>query len=153
MATPLRMPDLGTVEGEVTLVRWLKQVGEKVAKGEAIAVIETDKVTMELESDYDGTLLAIVHRDGDVVKATNTIAWVGAPGEKVPEEAVGVTAAATPAAAISSSGTASVASAEPGPAMTFTDGKVPATPAARAAAAAAGIPLSSVAGSGPGGAV
>jgi pyruvate dehydrogenase E2 component (dihydrolipoamide acetyltransferase) len=126
----------------------LKQVGEKVAKGEAIAVIETDKVTMELESDYDGTLLAIVHRDGEVVKATNTIAWVGAPGEKVPETAAGVTSAATPGAAISSAG-----SAETGPAMTFADGKVPATPAARAAAAAAGILLSSVAGSGPGGAV
>ena len=140
MAHNVIMPKTGMAMEEGTLVRWLKQVGEKVAKGEAIAVIETDKVTMELESDYDGTLLAIVHRDGDVVKATNTIAWVGAPGEKIPEAAAGATV--TPAAAISSAGSASAASssagpvsagrAETGPARTFEDGKVPATPAARA---------------------
>ncbi len=120
------MPKTGMAMEEGTLVRWLKQVGDSISKGEAIAVIETDKVTMELESDFDGTLLAVVCHDGDVVKATRTIAWIGAPGEKIPTDIE--TATASP-------------------------GKVPATPAARAAAAATGIGLSSVAGSGPGGAV
>ncbi len=124
------MPKTGMAMEEGTLVRWLKKAGDPVSKGEAIAVIETDKVTMDLESDFDGTLLAIVHRDGDVVKATRTIAWIGAPGEKIPADA-GMTS-------------------QP---VTFADGKVRATPAARTAAAAAGIPLSSVDGSGPGGAV
>ncbi|MGO9310370.1 MAG: dihydrolipoamide acetyltransferase family protein [Spirochaetia bacterium] len=118
MAHNIIMPKTGMAMEEGTVVRWLKKVGETVAKGEAIALIETDKVTMDLESDYDGTLLAIVHGDGETVKATLTIAWLGAPGEKVPALE-----------------------------------KVPATPAARASAAEAGIALSSVAGTGPGGAV
>jgi pyruvate dehydrogenase E2 component (dihydrolipoamide acetyltransferase) len=142
------MPKTGMAMEEGTLVRWLKQVGDSISKGEAIAVIETDKVTMELESDYEGTLLAVVCRDGEVVKATHTIAWVGAPGEKIPaipEKA----AEAPPPAAASAPGSAAAAA----PGLSFPDGKVPATPAARAAAAAAGIRLSAVAGSGPGGAV
>ena len=77
------MPKTGMAMEEGTVVRWLKKVGETISKGEAIAVIETDKVTMDLESDYDGTLLAIVHGDGEVVKATHTIAWIGAPGEEI----------------------------------------------------------------------
>ena len=150
------MPKAGMAMEEGTLVRWLKQVGEPVSKGEAIAVIETDKVTMDLESDYDGTLLAIVHRDGDVVKATHTIAWIGAPGEKIPADSE--TAAETPPAAAAAAGTSSTmaasgASTHHAPPAAFANGRVPATPAARAAAAAAGIPLSSIAGSGPGGAV
>ena len=119
MAYNIIMPKTGMAMEEGTVVRWLKKAGDTISKGEAIAVIETDKVTMDLESDRDGTLLAIVHGDGEVVKATHTIAWLGAPGEKVP----------------------SVAEA------------VAATPAARAYAAEEGIALSSVAGSGPGGAV
>ena len=43
MATPLRMPDLGTVEGDVVLVRWLKAEGDAVALGEPLFEVETDK--------------------------------------------------------------------------------------------------------------
>ena len=121
------MPKTGMAMEEGTLVRWLKQVGDPVTKGEAIAVIETDKVTMDLESDYDGTLLSIVHRDGEIVKATHTIAWIGAPGEKIPAEAAA--AAAAPAPAVLPIGTQA-------PVLTSRVGKVPATPAARAAAVA-----------------
>jgi pyruvate dehydrogenase E2 component (dihydrolipoamide acetyltransferase) len=130
MAHSIIMPKTGMAMEEGTVVRWLKKVGETISKGEAIAVIETDKVTMDLESDYEGTLLSIVRGDGEVVPATHTIAWVGAKGETVADE---------PAPA--------------GPAAPAAGGKVPATPAARAHAAAAGIALSSVAGTGPGGAV
>ena len=142
MPNRIIMPKTGMAMEEGILVRWLKQAGEPVSKGEAIAVIETDKVTMELESDYDGTLLAIVRRDGDVVPATHTIAWIGAPGEKIPADAETAPAAA-----------AEATYRERPPAARISGSKIPATPAARAAAAAAGIPLASVAGSGPGGAV
>jgi pyruvate dehydrogenase E2 component (dihydrolipoamide acetyltransferase) len=144
MAHTIIMPKTGMAMEEGTVVRWLKKVGETISKGEAIAVIETDKVTMDLESDYDGTLLAILHGDGEVVKATHTIAWLGAPGEKVPADAEAATE--SPQAAAAEAATAR-------PAAISTDGKVTATPAARAYAAEAGIALSSVAGTGPGGAV
>ena len=128
---------------EGTLVRWLKQPGETVSRGEAIAVIETDKVTMELESEYDGTLLEIVHRDGDVVPVTHTIAWVGAPGENIPADADGQR---HPQPRLQPR---PASPAEHAPGTTFRDGKIPATPAARAAAAAAGDPAGLGCGLGP----
>ena len=103
------MPKTGMAMEEGTVVRWLKKVGDAVSKGEAVAVIETDKVTMDLESDYEGTLLEIVHGDGTVVKATDTIAWIGAPGEKVP--AVTARAASAPASASASASAFAPASA------------------------------------------
>jgi pyruvate/2-oxoglutarate dehydrogenase complex dihydrolipoamide acyltransferase (E2) component len=142
MAHNVIMPKSGMAMEEGTIVRWLKAAGDSVRKGEAIAVIETDKVTMDLESDFEGTLLAILHGDGTVVKATETIAWVGAPGEKIPS----ATAATAPAAVIEKAPPATVAAP-------VQREKVPATPAARARAAEKGIALSAVAGTGPGGAV
>jgi pyruvate dehydrogenase E2 component (dihydrolipoamide acetyltransferase) len=150
MAHTIIMPKSGMAMEEGTVVRWLKKVGETISKGEAIAVIETDKVTMELESDFEGTLLAIVHGDGDVVPATHTIAWIGAPGEPVP---AGAEAAESPPAAGAAAHGPSQASAAAAAPPAAAGGKVPATPAARAYAAKAGITLSSVPGSGPGGAV
>ncbi len=83
MARSVIMPKTGMAMEEGTIVRWLKKPGDTVTRGEPIAVIETDKVTMDLEAEDEGTLLAIVHGDGAVVKVTDTIAWIGAPGETV----------------------------------------------------------------------
>ncbi len=154
MAQNVIMPKTGMAMEEGTVVRWLKMVGDTVAKGEAIAVIETDKVTMDLESDYEGTLLAIIHGDGVVVKATDTIAWIGAAGEKVGDApaAHAVAQAAAPAAT-STLPEAPAAASPSAPTALPAGGKVPATPAARAFAAESGVALSSVVGSGPGGAV
>ena len=147
MALSIIMPKAGMAMEEGTVVRWLKKVGDSISKGETIAVIETDKVTMDLESDYDGTLLAIIHGDGDVVTATHTIAWIGAPGEKIPASAEQV---GSPLSSMAGPGAAAAAA---GPAVPSSGANVAATPAARARAAAAGITLSSVSGSGPGGAI
>ena len=142
MAHNVIMPKAGMAMEEGTIVRWLKVVGDPVRKGEPLAVIETDKVTMDLESDFEGTLVSIVHGDGSVVKATDTIAWIGEPGEEV------VTTSEAPAAAPAPVSEASrPTTGAPAPRT------LPATPVARAQATAAGIDLSLVAGTGPGGAV
>lgn len=131
MAHSIIMPKTGMAMEEGTVVRWLKKVGETISKGEAIAVIETDKVTMDLESDYEGTLLSIVRGDGEVVTATHTIAWVGVKGETVPAAAEAATGSPLPAAAASSpvSPTGHVADgpAPSGSAAPAADGRVPAT--------------------------
>jgi len=147
------MPKTGMAMEEGTIVRWLKKPGDTVTRGEPIAVIETDKVTMELEAEDTGTLLGIVHGDGTVVKATHAIAWIGVPGEKIeaapvqqePGSPHGATAAATP--------TGQAPGAAVGTPLATVSGRVPATPAARRLAAEAGLELSTVKGSGPGGAV
>jgi pyruvate dehydrogenase E2 component (dihydrolipoamide acetyltransferase) len=156
MASRVIMPKTGMAMEEGTIVRWLKKVGDPVSKGEAIAVIETDKVTMDLESEYEGTLLAILHRDGETVPATKLIAWIGAPGDSVDAGAVSEARPAAESAFSEPPAAAPVQDAPQRPASMQARapaGKVPATPASRRLAAESGIVLARVAGSGPGGAV
>jgi len=79
------MPKLGQSEETVKIVRWRKQVGETVAKGDVLFEIETDKALLEVESFYAGTLLKIVAGEGVTVPVQSTVAFVGDPGEPVPE--------------------------------------------------------------------
>jgi len=88
MAKAVIMPKLGQSEETVTIVRWRKKVGDAVAKGDILFEIETDKAVLEVESFYEGTLLTIVAREGVVVPVQSTVAFVGEPGEPVPEVAV-----------------------------------------------------------------
>jgi pyruvate dehydrogenase E2 component (dihydrolipoamide acetyltransferase) len=160
MAHDVIMPKTGMAMEEGTIVRWLKKPGDQVAKGEPIAIIETDKVTMDLESEYEGTLLACVHGNGEVVAATKTIAWIGAPGEKVPSaapvapvSAVSAPSVAPPAAGVAAPGAASAPASAPAPVSASPGGKTAATPAARRYAAQSGISLARIAGTGPRGSV
>lgn len=60
MDTPIVMPQLGNEIDEALIVAWLKAPGDKVAAGEAIATIETPKVTLDIEAPASGTLREIV---------------------------------------------------------------------------------------------
>jgi len=88
MATPIRMPDLGTTVETVTLRAWLKEEGESVRLGEAICEVETDKAVSELESAAEGVLLRQVVPEGTEVESGAIIAYVGAAGDQVPDDAV-----------------------------------------------------------------
>jgi pyruvate dehydrogenase E2 component (dihydrolipoamide acetyltransferase) len=83
VAIEVIMPQMGADMTEGTLVRWLKQVGEHVNRGEVIAEIETDKATVELESYESGTVLQHVTGEGETVPVGDIIALLGAPGEAV----------------------------------------------------------------------
>jgi pyruvate dehydrogenase E2 component (dihydrolipoyllysine-residue acetyltransferase) len=71
------MPRLSDSMEEGTIVRWLKQSGETVAPGDALAEIETDKATMEYEAESDG-VLEIVAAEGATVAVGELIARLGA---------------------------------------------------------------------------
>jgi len=77
----LQMPKLSDTMTEGTLVAWKKKKGEKVAAGEVLAEIETDKATMEWESPEDGTLTEIYVDEGGKVEVGQRIAFIGEPGE------------------------------------------------------------------------
>ncbi|NDJ86793.1 MAG: 2-oxo acid dehydrogenase subunit E2, partial [Chloroflexi bacterium] len=81
----INMPKLGFDMQEGMLVRWLKQVGEPVEKGEVIAEIETDKATVEVEAQASGTVLKLMVGENTVVEVGSPIAVVGAEGEEVEE--------------------------------------------------------------------
>jgi pyruvate dehydrogenase E2 component (dihydrolipoamide acetyltransferase) len=85
MVKAVTMPKLGQSEETVKIVRWRKQLGDTVAKGDILFEIETDKAVLEVESFYAGTLLKIVAGEGVTVPVQTTVAFVGDPGEPVPE--------------------------------------------------------------------
>ena len=83
MASNIIMPKQGLQMTEGTIIKWLKKEGETVNEGEPLFEMETDKLTITIDSTATGTLLKIVHGEGDLVPITETIAIVGEPGEAV----------------------------------------------------------------------
>jgi pyruvate dehydrogenase E2 component (dihydrolipoamide acetyltransferase) len=86
MAVEVKLPRLGQGMEAGTIVRWLKSEGEKVAKGEPLYELDTDKVTQEVEAEADGVLLKILVPEGETDVGT-TVAVIGAEGEEVSVEA------------------------------------------------------------------
>ena len=76
MPIEIRMPALSPTMTEGNLARWLKHEGDRVAPGDVIAEIETDKATMEVESVDEGTLGKIVIGDGTEGIPVNTVIGV-----------------------------------------------------------------------------
>ncbi len=141
MATAICMPKNGMDMEEGTIVKWLKNVGDKIEKDEPFMEIETDKITMETESPVAGVLLAKLYEDGAVVPVLTAVGYVGEPGEKVPENTDSAAAeekktqesapAATPQTKVS--------------AMVLSGGNgIPATPYAKKIASDNGVDLAEV---------
>ena len=70
------MPALELAQETGKLLRWIKAPGDMVRKGEPIAEIETDKVTVELEAPSSGILQDVTAQEGDVVPVGHTIAII-----------------------------------------------------------------------------
>ena len=85
MVQPIVMPKLGQSEEEAKIVQWRKKVGERVNKGDILFEIETDKALLEVESFLAGTLLKVVVPEGEVAPVQSTVAFIGEPGEAIPE--------------------------------------------------------------------
>src|SRR4029453_976473 len=79
------MPKMGDAMGGGTLLKWLKSEGEEISEGDAIAEIETDKVTMELEAEDAGTLAQLIADEGQDIPVGEAIAFIQGEGEEVPE--------------------------------------------------------------------
>jgi pyruvate/2-oxoglutarate dehydrogenase complex dihydrolipoamide acyltransferase (E2) component len=73
----LRMPQLGQTMTEGTILKWLKQEGETVRRGEPLVEVETDKVVMVVESPEEGRLLKILRAENETVPVGEAIAWIG----------------------------------------------------------------------------
>ena len=69
MAIKIVVPELGESVIEATVARWLKQPGEKVNAGEAVLVLETDKVDLEVAAEKSGVLTSIARQQGDSSRA------------------------------------------------------------------------------------
>ena len=147
MATRVFMPKAGMAMEEGTIIQWFKKEGDKVATGDPLLEIETDKVNMEVEAPATGVLLKIIRLEGETVPVTETIGWIGEAGEEVPEAGEPkVDIAAVAANAQEESVVAEQPQATP--TRVEAGGKVAATPLARKLAAEKGVDLSTIAASG-----
>jgi pyruvate dehydrogenase E2 component (dihydrolipoamide acetyltransferase) len=135
MAVEMILPKVDMDQETGTIVEWLKGEGERVEKGEIILVIETDKVTMEVEAPASGILGGIRAEPGEVLPIATVIAYILAPGEEPPPD--------EPERAPSPEGKTE----ETIPTML----RFGITPVARNMALAAGLDPSIVVGTGPGG--
>lgn len=70
------LPRLADALVEGTVTRWLKRRGERVARGDALVEIETDKVNSEIESPFDGVLTEIVAAEGEAVPVGGVLARI-----------------------------------------------------------------------------
>jgi pyruvate dehydrogenase E2 component (dihydrolipoamide acetyltransferase) len=139
------MPALEMGQETGKLVAWRKKDGDRVAKGEPLLEVETDKAILEVEATGDGTLAGVKAHEGDVIPVGQTIAWILAAGENVPPE---LAAPLEPPAAAAVS---SAPAAAHGAAQASTGPSSPISPKARRLAKEQGIDLHSVHGTGAGG--
>ncbi|HWV25396.1 MAG TPA: dihydrolipoamide acetyltransferase family protein [Thermomicrobiales bacterium] len=159
------MPKMGDAMEEGTLLKWLKAVGDEVSEGDALAEIETDKVTLELEAQEDGFLTNTLVDEGAVVPIGEPVATIGAqdeigkgaPAKKAPaaaETAVEEVEKAAEANAPTEQPMAAPSAAEKAEAQVVDrkpGERVRASPLVKRLAEEHGIDLSQVAGTGPGG--
>jgi len=169
MPINITMPALSPTMEEGNLAKWLVKEGDKVAPGDVIAEIETDKATMEVEAVDEGTVAKLVVPAGsEGVKVNALIAILAADGEDVAEAAKGGDAApakaeapkqeaakaeapkeeAAPVKAEKPAADQAPASSTPAP-VAKSGERIFASPLARRLAKEAGLDLSSVSGSGP----
>ena len=85
MIQAIVMPKFGQTVEESSIQRWLKQEGDSVSNGEILFEIETDKAVLEVPSFSEGTLLKILVPEGATAPVLTTVAYVGDPGEAIPE--------------------------------------------------------------------
>jgi pyruvate dehydrogenase E2 component (dihydrolipoamide acetyltransferase) len=149
------MPKLGFDMAEGKIVRWLKRVGDPVNKGDILAEIETDKATVEVESEVTGVVRQILVPEGTSVPVGNPIAVVGAADEAIEEIQVAAPAKPEAGAAPERAAVTSGPVAQPAAAVSAVEGRLPAgvraSPIARQLAEAGGVDLAQVKGTGPGG--
>ena len=159
MAEVVTMPKLGFDMAEGTLVRWVKNEGDQVAKGDVLAEIETDKATVEVESNYNGVVRKHLVSTNDIVPVNTPIAVIGSADETIDLEALGVQPTSEPTVQSEQPETVSVKdqAAQSSPEESLDEdtseypGGVKASPLARRMAEEKGFDLRKVTGSGPGG--
>jgi pyruvate dehydrogenase E2 component (dihydrolipoamide acetyltransferase) len=175
VAVPIVLPRFEMSQETATIVEWLKSEGDPVEKGEPVLIVETDKITMEVESPAAGILAGIQGEPNQVMPVTEVIAYVLDPGEELPDAGalevslrakrsspvVGRPAEAPradPATLARRGESGRITGTDVGTALAVQAalegaGKVRATPAARRIGREQGVELAAVTGSGPRGRV
>ncbi|GAA4713943.1 dihydrolipoamide acetyltransferase family protein [Brevibacillus fulvus] len=147
MAAEVIMPKLGMSMVEGTVLRWRKQVGEQIAKGEVVVEISSEKIEMEVEASADGKLLAITVAEGEAVPYGTVLGYIGQDGEKIEAAPAAVAEPAKEQAATPPVTSEQATPATSAPAARGSHVKI--SPVAKKMAEEAGLSLDSLTGTGP----
>jgi pyruvate dehydrogenase E2 component (dihydrolipoamide acetyltransferase) len=140
-----RMPTLGADMEAGTLIEWVKKPGDTVARGDIIAVVDTDKGAIEVEVFNDGVVDRVLVEPGQKTPVGAVLAIIREPGEAAgPAPVEPMLPTAQSAAPVAPS---------PAPPLPPSPSRPRVSPAARKAAGQLHVELESLAGTGPGGAV
>ncbi|MGH8071808.1 MAG: dihydrolipoamide acetyltransferase family protein [Candidatus Entotheonellia bacterium] len=156
MATLINMPKLGQTMEEGTVLTWLKRPGERVARGEPLVQIETDKVVCDIEASQSGILHTVLAQEGEKIPVGHAIAVIAAEGETVNVATLlgtlpTSTGSATAPPVQERAAGAPTPSLQPSVAVSTASPEIRISPAARKLAREHNMPLESLQGTGPGG--
>lgn len=140
MTIEITMPRLSDTMEEGTLIKWRVKVGDRVANGDILADIETDKATMELQSFDDGTVARLALEENQVAPVGKLIMELDEAGAAEGDDASAVPALSDPSP-----------QADPAESAAPEGLRLRVSPVARRLAEEHGIDLAGITGSGPGG--
>lgn len=157
MSTDVRVPATGNAGEDAVVADWNVSVGDQVSAGDVLVVLETAKATLDVEAPVSGEVLKIFYAEGDEAPEHEVLVILGEPGETFDPGAphggvaadgddMGATAPAHPSPGVVIEG-----AAEPVPGSGERPARISASPRAKKLASEKGIPLTQLAGSGPGG--
>jgi len=81
MPIPFIMPKMDMDQESVTIIEWLKKEGDHIEKGEPVIVVETDKITSEIEAPATGKLAGLLYHENEIAPVTKVVAYVLKEGE------------------------------------------------------------------------
>lgn len=93
MPTKVLVPEMGEGVIEVTVIQWLVKEGDTVEQYQALIEVNTDKVDSEIPSPVAGTVLKILAAPDELAPVDSILCWIGEPGEEIPANGGGETAA------------------------------------------------------------
>ncbi|WP_163427527.1 dihydrolipoamide acetyltransferase family protein [Eubacterium pyruvativorans] len=146
MAEKILMPKMGMTMTEGTVEEWKVKEGDTVKTGDILFTASTDKITNDVESQHDGTILKIIVPEGTTVDVYSVVAYIGAAGESILDEEN-----ASPTPAENEPSAEPSAASGPSAGSSPASDQVKASPAAKKLAREKGIDLSLVTGTGPNG--
>lgn len=135
MAQKIIMPKQGLQMTEGVITQWLAREGDTVQEGQPLFEMETDKLSIVIDSTASGTVLKLLYEEGDMVPVTETIAYVGPADTDIAAVLAGAAAPASAGAPHTPAG----------------DSRIFASPRARMVAEERNVDLASVSGTGPDG--
>jgi 2-oxoglutarate dehydrogenase E2 component (dihydrolipoamide succinyltransferase) len=91
MPSQVLMPQLGESVIEGTISKWLVTEGSKVNEFDPLVEVNTDKVDTEIPSPTSGIVLKILVAEDEVVEVGTNLAWIGKPGDEIPDKPLAIT--------------------------------------------------------------